>query len=767
LIGEKRLKTGLLLAGLMLSSSLTFAAKGPDLAEPPAGTQVQVDANRITYDGKSKIAVATGTVVIVYGSYVLTATRVVYDQVNDRFSANGSVVLKEANGYVLEAPRLAYDAKTDTATARSGLVLTNVKGDRLEADEAELRNKFKEGFARHIRLLLASDATVTADYATRVDGNITVFDRATYTACKTCVTRSGGPIWQIISQEVTHNEDERTLYHKNARLEIAGVPVLWTPYLSHPDPSVKRRSGFLVPKVGQTEAYGFGVELPYFINLAPNYDVTLKPVFTTKQGVLAQAQWRHRLNTGTYRVEGEGIYQLDKNEPAPGDTRWRGALRTKGDFAPAPGWAYGWDGALVSDRTFMNRYDIDNADQAESRVYLTNIKGRNYFSAEALHYQTLLTTENQDQLPVALPYIQYSYIADTPAMGGEFGIDASAYSMFRDEATTPFTEVDHGTEQIRTSATAHWQKRMVTDFGAVVTPFAEGRGDLYVTRNLADALTPEEDRGSDTVARFLPRAGLDARYPLVAESALGQSIVTPVAQIISSVDEPDEDRIGNEDAISVNFDQSSLFLSDRFTGLDRYEGGTRANAGLLYTLLMPNGGFLRLSGGESFHLAGENSFETGSGLEGNESDLVGAIAFQPNDHVSLAYQARLEEDLSDVNAQEGSLSLTFDRISGSLSYVDVDSAPRYGRPNRDEQTWGWASWNFTGAWSINSAFRYDFEEGRFMSKSLGLAFNCDCMGFSLTYSQSDGSDGDVEPTRSILATIRFKSLGSASGGTGL
>ena len=140
-------------------------------------------------------------------------------------------------------------------------------------------------------------------------------------------------------------------------------------------------------------------------------------------------------------------------------------------------------------------------------------------------------------------------------------------------------------------------------------------------------MSPTSSDDSETTTRLLPTAGVDMRWPFISSSDSGQHILTPVAQVISSTDEDKEDQIGNEDAISLNFDTTSLFLHDRFTGLDRYEGGTRANTGVLYTFLAPNGGFLRFSFGESFHLAGENSFAPDTGLGTDNSDLVTAIAF--------------------------------------------------------------------------------------------------------------------------------------------
>jgi LPS-assembly protein len=128
--------------------------------------------------------------------------------------------------------------------------------------------------------------------------------------------------------------------------------------------------------------------------------------------------------------------------------------------------------------------------------------------------------------------------------------------------------------------------------------------------------------GTETTARLLPEAGVDVRWPLSRPVPAASDIISPVGQLIASSSEKLQDDISNEDAITLNFDHSSVFLHDRFTGLDRYEGGFRANAGLLYTYLEDDGGFFRFSLGESFHIAGSNSFVSGSGLEGTSSDIV-------------------------------------------------------------------------------------------------------------------------------------------------
>jgi LPS-assembly protein len=735
---------GALLVGVSVASLILAAPAAqaivkkdfiaPITKKPVAGTRVNVEADRIVFEGKSKIATATGTVRITYGPYTLVATKVVYNEATDDFKANGSVELREPNGNILQA------------------------------ETAALHNKFKEGFAKHLRALLTNDVTITAEYATRLEGGITIYEHASYTACKDCSTDGGAPLWEITTTQTVHDEKKKNLYHTNPTLRIAGVPVAWLPYATMPDPTVKRRSGFLLPSFGSGGTYGIGVTTPYFQELGPSADVTFRPMWTTKQGPVADVEFRQRLKSGSYQVRGYGVYQLTEAEP-PGDTTWRGAVTTTGEFKLNDTWDWGWDGTLTSDKTFLNQYDFDERNLATSKLYLTGMDDRNYFSAQALHFKTLSLVEDQSTIPVALPYINSEYTFDQAVLGGELSFDASAYSLSRDDPDVPFSTINHGTDQTRAVTNVNWQRQMTTDIGQVITPFARVRSDLYITNNVPDGMGGYRDE--ELTSRFLPSAGIDVRWPFIASYGYGQSIFTPVFQAIAATDETDEEKIGNEDAISLNFDNSSLFLHDRFTGQDRYEGGTRTNIGLLYSFLAENGGFTRVSLGESFHIAGENSFDLGSGLDGTKSDLVGAIVFQPWDNLGLSYQARVEEDLSSVNVQEAFANFTMDRFSASLGYVYLDSEPSAGRDETIEQIESDANFRFTEAWSLFGGVKYDLAEDRFMGKSAGVAFDCDCMSAKLTYSESNSTDVNDKTDRSLKLSVELRTIGRTSISAGL
>lgn len=693
----------------------------------PKGTRVDVLADRLTYDGRTKIATATGTVRLTYGPYVLTATRVTYDMKRGRFSANGSIVLREPNGNILEA------------------------------EIAEIDDKFAKGFAEHVRALLTNDVTITARYVRRVDKDISIYEHASYTACNDCADENGVPLWRIVAGEARHDMNEHTIHYKDAKLEVGGVPVLWAPAFSYPDPSVKRRTGLLLPSFRSGD-YGVGMTTPFFWALAPDKDLTLLPTWTTQQGPLLEAEWRQRLASGTYKLRASGIYELDPGDTSGDANPWRGSLRTVGNFKVNNTWSWGWDATAWSDREFLDDYDIDSRSMVASHIQATGLADRNYAKAQIIHYRTTELTESQEQLPTALPFVTANYIFADPVVGGELSFDLNAYSLHREAAVNNAAAgTVLGTDQSHVTGSLGWRRQMTTEVGALITPFAQMRGDVIVADNVPGAAA-----GNNPEGYMLPSAGIDLRMPFIADHGVAQGVLTPVLQLVAAADEPQFSDTANEDAITLNFDTTSLFLSDRFSGYDRYEGGVRANAGLSYTLLGEAGRFLKTSIGESFHIAGDNSFVAGSGLDGTSSDLVGAVAMQLNEHVSVGYQARVEEDLSRINVQEASLGLTLDRISGSLSYADVAAAADYGRPVREQQIWGDAKYMLGEAWNLFGSFRYDFEGNEFMSKSVGVGFECDCMSAHLAYSQNLAVTGETD--HRIEFGFELRTIGNVDGG---
>lgn len=729
----------LLAAGLVLGATPVRAGVDdqPSFVAPadepvPKGTRVDVIAERLTYDGKSKVAVATGTVRLTYGPYVLTASKVVYDMDTGTFNANGSIVLKEPNGNVLEA------------------------------DSAELRDTFREGFANHVRALLTNNVTITAQYARRYENGITIYEHASYTACKECASEDGTPLWQIAAREAKHDSKSKTIYYRDATLKFGKLPVAWTPYFAYPDPTVTRRTGFLIPSYKSGD-FGFGVATPYFWAMRPNMDLTFSPLWTTEHGPLGDLEFRHRLASGTYSVQGYGIHEANVSRDNGDANPWRGAAKTEGDFRINDHWTWGWDATAVSDNDFLSDYGFDTRTMLANYVQATGLSGRNYTKAQIIGWQSLVDGENQGDMPVATPFVVGDYVLDRPVMGGELSFGFNAYALERKDAIDePWQGLDLGTQQTHVMAYADWKRQMISPAGLLVTPFAQIRSDAFYAEDVPGAKNDQD--GEFYVS---PTAGLDVRMPFIASHGTLQSVLTPVAQMIGTPSEPNLDDTANEDAITLNFDSTNLFLSDRFTGYDRWEGGLRANTGFIYTLMGEGGGFLRASFGESFHIAGENSFLAGSGLNGTASDLVAGLALQVNPNVTVAYQARMEEDFSRINVQEGMLGLNFGQFSGSFNYADIAAAANYGRPDDERQVWADGRYSFSSAWSVFGGLRYDLKNNERMDERIGVTFDCDCMKADLVYSMSHtdefGPNNDGTEYR-IDLSVELRTIGVISGG---
>src|SRR5205823_4592344 len=144
----------------------------------------------------------------------------------------------------------------------------------------------------------------------------------------------------------------------------------YMPYFSAPDPTVKRKTGVLVPTYSTSSVYGLGVAVPYYWALAPDYDLTVTPMITSRQGPLLQGEWRQRLVNGAYMVRATGIFQLDKNvflnggNPTPGYRDFRGSIETSGQFNLSEKWVWGWDGTLLTDKTYLQDYGLYRAIQS-------------------------------------------------------------------------------------------------------------------------------------------------------------------------------------------------------------------------------------------------------------------------------------------------------------------------------------------------------------------------------------------------------------------
>jgi LPS-assembly protein len=754
------------------------------------------------------------------GQMLVQAVEVDYDYNNSRVSAVGNVQMFY-NGTSVEADKVIYDQKTKRLHAEGNIRMTDAEGKVTYANIMDLSDDYRDGFVDSLRVDTADATRMAASRADRSSGNYTVFENGVYTACAPCKDDpKKPPLWQVKGARIIHDQTDKMLYFENAQLEFFGVPMAYLPYFSTPDPTVKRKTGFLMPGFTSATGYGYGVETPFYWAIAPDYDATFNPRFTSRQGVLFQGEFRQRLINGSYQIRAYGIDQLDPGAFAgqPGDRQFRGGIDTKGQFALNDKWVWGWDGVLLSDYFFFSDYKLAQyrdplgsflslPTEAISQLYLTGVGSRSYFDARTIYY--LSYSGNQAQVPVIHPVVDYSNVINHQILGGEFSYKTNFTSLTRETAAfDPITTLANtnglcltasadpmarlpsqcllrgmpGT-YTRASVEAQWRRSFTDSAGEIWTPFAIVRADaIDASISNQPGVSNFLPVGDTQALRVMPTVGLEYRYPFINVQPWGTTTIEPIGQVIIRPNETYAGKLPNEDAQSMVFDASNLFAVDKFSGYDRVEGGGRANVGVQATTQFDRGGSVNVLFGQSYQLFGLNSFavadvtNTGvdSGLQRARSDYVGSVNYSPNRTYTFSVRSRLDEQTLNINRFEAEGRASFDRWSVALTYGNYAPQPDLGYLIRREGLLGSGSIKVAANWVVSGAARWDLEANKLNQYIVGAGYVDDCFVLAANYVTSyQYSAGTTPPVLShaFMLQIGLRTLAntssSASGAGGI
>jgi LPS-assembly protein len=740
---------------------------------------------------------------------LVRAEEINYDYTNERVSAVGNVQLY-FGGSTLEADRVIYDQKTKRLHAEGNVQLTDADGTVTHGEIMDLSDDYRDGFVDSLRLDAPEQTRFAAPRAERL-GSFTVFHNGVYTACEPCVEDpQRPPKWQVKAARIIHDQDEKMLYFEDARLEFLGVPLAYLPYMSAPDPTVKRKTGVLTPTYSTSSIYGLGVAVPYYWALAPNYDATFTPLITTRQGPLLQGEWRHRLLNGAYSIRATGIFQLDKDLflNTPGYLDWRGSVDTAGQFNLSDKWVWGWNATVLSDKNYLYDYGLIRnlqiptnlvnitPDYALSQLYLAGRGDRSYFDARTLYFYGLSGFDVQGQLPIVHPVVDHDYVFNSPIFGGELSFHNNLISVSRETAnfdaisqaalngnlcaqTADPAVINRSNCVLRgvpgnyTRATTEWSwKRTVIDpLGQMYTPFVSVRGD-FADMNIFNQAGVSNfiNTSQSDIGRVMPVAGLEYRYPLINVQAWGTQTIEPVGQLIFRPNETFVGSFPNEDAQSLIFDDSNLFKVNKFSGWDRVEGGGRANAGIQYTAQFNRGGNVNLLFGQSYQLYGLNSFalpsttNTGlnSGLDTATSDYVARASYQPS--AALTFTSRFRFSETDFTLQRSELEAVaaFGRWTTTVMYGNYASQPLIGFLDRREGILGSARLKLNPNWVLLGAAGYDIHAKSVTQTQIGVGYIDDCLILALNYVTSYAYSGSVSVNHSYMMQISLRTLGGTT-----
>ena len=234
---------------------------------------------------------------------LLEADELIYDNDAQTIAAVGGVRI-DYDGNQLVARKVTYNQRTGRMMAEGNVEIVQPDGTRIYADKVDITDDFKDGFVNALRVETTDNTRFAAQSAERTGGKVTTFNQGVYTACEPCKDNPDKPpLWQVKAQRIIWNGEKKTVRFERARLEFFGVPLAYFPAFEIADPTVKRKTGFLIPGISYKSNLGVGVKVPFYMALSPNYDLTLTGTGYHKQGFLAEAEWRQQFDTGNYTVK--------------------------------------------------------------------------------------------------------------------------------------------------------------------------------------------------------------------------------------------------------------------------------------------------------------------------------------------------------------------------------------------------------------------------------------------------------------------------------
>jgi len=729
--------------------------------------------------------------------------------INDE-AANIITALGEVEGRyqdrTLRADKVVYTLDTGVVIASGNVVLIDANGSTQHANKLELSNELEAGTAADFTARQAGGGIMAAAFATRTEeGEIELYN-AYYTACEPCMEegKTKKPSWRIKARKVRQDKDTRTVRYNDAVFEFLGVPLFWTPYLAHPDPSAGRASGLLTPFAGLSSSKGLNARIPYYWAIDDYTEATFTPHIFQRVNPVLEYQFARKFNTGVVDVDGSFTYasffDRDGNNfraedfldpaQAPLGKRLRSHIYAKGLFVPNETWTYGFGVQLSTDDNYLNRYDQDEAPprfglyEAESRrnisqAFLVGQDDSFRLSTSAFGFQDLRTSfrtiaddrpnaglisviaPNDRELPIIAPKIELEKYWTDPALGGRL------------KAFGDFTALTRGvgTDYIRGTAGVDYNKTFIAPGGVEVKPFANARYDYFDIKP-ADRTERDEDENvfeDVSFGRTVGQVGVDIRYPFIKTSGGIDWIIEPRAQItqsfgngkldnFTSTDETGTAVISTfQDSVNVDLDQALFWQSNKATGYDFWQEGLRADIGASF---IADAGKTRahLFVGQSHIKSRDGDFALGSGLSESKSDVVGLFELDINDKFNWTTRLRYDDDTDKFRRIDTGFNFRSERLSTGWRYYRIDSATNDPDPLNPqvidtslldfdpfappEEISGNVRLKLTDKWSVRYQANRDLDRDVTRRQELGLIFQDDCTLVEFVYNRNN-FDSDV------------------------
>ena len=675
------------------------------------------------------------------------ADNVVVDQADGSLFATGNVELKQANN-TLRADEVTYYRDQSKAIARGNVVHIDGDGTVTNAAIMEIDTEFSHILAETIISNFTTGEWLSADQADRIAGDRGIFDASRFTPCKCDFLNGERPLWDIKASQSVRNEKTQTITHYNMRMSVLNVPIGYLPFLSHPDWTVRRRSGVLTPSFIISSDLGFTPSIPYYQIIDETSDVEFTTYKYQYRGLGVKSRYRKlwdraELNATIYTANVE-TYKKNRELVGAVDATYASRIGN--------GWDIRANLRRASQDTFMRRYDFNDDTSLKSTISATRTIDNRYYRVEASDRQSLLARDKTLNEPTVLPSIFYEKTEKGWRGNQKFRTELSAVQL----------DNDQGHDMARWSGIFEVAEDFDLPLG-IANYEANVSGNYYSIHTKPDsAATSLGD-----ISFVTPALSVGWRLPIAVVGANRTAIFEPQARLAFIGGKDRTSAIPNRDASDYRIDEANLFLLNRYQGKDYILPGTRADIGVSATT---NDNFFGdVSGffGVSRRLSGKTSAGLNTDQGDKYSDYVASLTINPANSLNLRWSGRLSS--KDLTLNESKTSLSSALGTGSLSVTHNQLAKAYFASSDDDREELSASYSqsLIGGWQFSATQLWDLSYGKTRRKksTAALSWNGgvqDCLYVTINYEHDPVADRDVSAVDQLNFVIGFKNLGAVS-----
>ncbi len=675
------------------------------------------------------------------------ADNVVVNQSDGSLLATGNVLLQQA-GSILKADEVTYYQQTDRAVARGNVIHTDADGTVSRARFMELETEFTHIVAETLISQFATGDWMAADHFDRIAGDKAVFEKSRFTPCNCDFVNGEKPLWDIRASQSVRNEKTKTITHYNLRMHVLNLPIFYLPYLSHPDWTVRRRSGFLTPTFLISSDFGFTPVVPYFRVIDETKDAQFNLYKYQYRGAALKTNFRQlwdqsafQANIYTARVE---TYKADREAVGAVDATFTSSIGNNWDI----------NTRLVrsSQDTFLRRYKFNTETSLKSSATAERVVSDRYYYIEASDRQSLTIANKNTNEPTILPHVFYEKIQKGWRPQQKLRTEISALQLDNDQ--------DH--DYARWSGVFEVAEDIPLTQG-IVNYNARLMANYYEIHS--QSITSSTRLG--TVAHTNPSVSLGWRMPVAVTGFGRMAMIEPKAQVTYVGGNDRTEDIPNRDAAEYRIDEANLFLPHRYQGKDYILPGTRIDAGVGTTANGQYLGNVAAFAGISRRLSGTPS----AGLNANQddiySDYVASLSMSPADRMEIRWSGRMSSHDFTLNESKTVATTRFSTGYLNLTHSQLSQAYFANSEDDREELSATLGQSIGAGWSLTASQIWDLSYSKTVREKTRAALKWsggpqDCLTLRMNYEHDPNSDRDISAVDQINFVVSFRHLGALS-----